>query len=256
MRLGAPGRPAWLVLAAAAVAAASSWSPAAASTPSCAVAGQTIAGVAHSHVLATDRATIVYRVRGHSADAWWACRAGRAPRAFIGTDDSFQKRNDEYGPSRTLSDLRIAGRWVVAVGASGLADYETCSKYQQSPCTGPTETLLAADATTPRGPGTLTQFQTDTSDANGNGTDIVWKRVLLSPAGAVAWLLRSEAFTQSSSSAATFTIYGCVLADGAGGPDCTPTQVASGATIPSSLGLSGTTLTWTADGQSQSASLS
>ncbi len=82
---------------------------------------------------------------------------------------------------------------------------------------------------------------------------------MLSRAGAVAWLLRRQSSTPSSP-APLLLLYGCVMAKGATGPACAPQQLATAAGAsaidPASLHLAGTTLSWTAGGQSQSATLS
>jgi len=101
--------------------------------------------------------------------------------------------------------------------------------------------------------GTLTIFTTDTTDDSGSGIDISRRRLLLSPAAGVAWLLRSVPFTPSASGTPVFTRYGCVLSTRA---VCAPRQLATGAIDAASLQLAGTTLSWSASGQSQSASLS
>jgi hypothetical protein len=223
----------------------------------CTVKGDTIAGIARSKVIASRGATVVYRVRGHGADTWWACRAGARSRALIGRDDSFQQRNNEYGPTTTLSHLQIAGGWVIAVGETGADQFNGCTKYQQGPCQGPTDTLLAVDAGGGPGPGALTQFTAAFADANGGGS-VTWKRIVLSRAGAVAWLLLRQSSTPNSP-APLLMLYGCVMAKGATGPACTTQQLATGAVSaidPASLHLAATTLSWTAGGQSQSATLS
>ena len=183
----------------------------------CAVKGDTIAGIARSKVIASRGATVVYRVRGHGADTWWACRAGARSRALIGRDDTFQQRNNEYGPTTTLSHLEIAGGWVIAVGETGADQFEGCTKYQQGPCQGPSDTLLAVDAGGAPGPSTLTQFTAATTDATGVGSSLTWKRIVLSRAGAVAWLLLRQWATPSGP-APLLMLYGCVMVEGATGP--------------------------------------
>jgi len=245
-------------LATAALALAVGSAPGEAAGTGCAVKGDTIASIARSKVIASRGATVVYRVRGHGADTWWACRAGTRSRALIGRDDSFQQRNSEYGPTTTLSHLEIAGGWVIAVGETGADQFEGCTKYQQGPCQGPSDTLLAVNAAGGPGPGALTQFTAAYTDASGGGGSVTWKRIVLSRAGAVAWLLVRES-SMPSGPARLLTLYGCVMAKGATGPACTPQQLATGAVgviDPASLHLAGTTLSWTAGGQSQSATLS
>jgi len=261
-RLGGMSRAALagLATATAALALAVGPGPGEAAGVGCAVKGDTIAGIARSKVIASRGATVVYRVRGHGADTWWACRAGARSRALIGRDDTFQQRNNEYGPTTTLSHLEIAGGWVIAVGETGADQFEGCTKYQQGPCQGPSDTLLAVDAGGAPGPSTLTQFTAATTDATGVGSSLTWKRIVLSRAGAVAWLLLRQWATPSGP-APLLMLYGCVMVEGATGPACTPQQLAtrpvgSIAIDPASLHLAGTTLSWTAGGQSQSATLS
>jgi hypothetical protein len=259
-RLGGVSRAALagLATASAALALAGGSGPGEAAGIGCAVKGNTIAGIARSKVIASRGATVVYRVRGHAADTWWACRAGARSRALIGRDDSFQLRNNEYGPTTTLSHLQIAGGWVIAVGETGADQFAGCTKYQQGPCQGPSDTLLAVDAGGGPGPGALTQFTAANTDANGLGSSLTWKRIVLSRAGAVAWLLLRQ-WSTPSSPAPLLMLYGCVIATGATGPACAPQQLATGAVgsaAITSLHLEGTTLTWTEFGQSQSATLS
>lgn len=241
-------------LATAALALAVGSGPGEAAGVGCAVKGDAIAGIARSKVIASRGATVVYRVRGHGTDTWWACRAGARSRVLIGRDDSFQQRNNEYGATTTLSHLEIAGAWVIAVWETGADQFDGCTKYQQGPCQGPSDTLLAVDARGGPGPAALTQFTAANTEANGSGSSLTWKRILLSRAGAVAWLLLRQGFGPAS----LLTLYGCVMAKGATGPACTPQQFAAGGSAidPASLHLAGTTLSWTAGGQSQSATLS
>jgi hypothetical protein len=247
-----------LATAAAALALAVGSGPGEAAGIGCTVKDDAIAGIARSKVVASRGATVVYRVRGHAADTWWACRAGARSRALIGRDDSFQLRNNEYGPTTTLSHLQIAGGWVIAVGETGADQFAGCTKYQQGPCQGPSDTLLAVDAGGGPGPGALTQFAAANTDANGLGSSLTWKRIVLSRAGAVAWVLLRQ-WSTPSSPAPLLMLYGCVMAKGATGPACAPQQLATGAVgaiDPASLHLAATTLSWTAEGQSQSATLS
>ncbi len=250
-------RPALAGLATAALALAVGSGPGEAAGIGCVVKGDTIASIPRSKVIESRGTTIVYRVRGHGADTWWACRAGARSRALIGRDDSFQQRNNEYGPTTTLGHIEIAGGWVIALGETGADQFEGCTKYQQGPCQGPNDTLLAVDAGGGPGPGALTQFTADSTDLSGGGSSVTWKRIVLSRAGAVAWLLLGQSYTPSSP-APLLTLYGCAMAKGATGPACTPQQLATGAVgaiDPASLHLAGTTLSWTAGGQSQSATL-
>jgi len=230
----------------------------AAATAHCTIRDDAISGVARSRVLARQGATVVYRVRGRSEDVWFGCRRGSATRTVIGPDDSFQMGGAEYGASTTLGFLRLAGRWVVAVHETGAPAFASCGKYNpMGPCPGVGEGLRAVDVGASRpGPTTVTHFTTNGYDGTGAGVELSFRRILLSPAGALVWLLRNAPFGPGPSVAPTLTIYGCALADGADGPTCTPAQLGTGDIDPTSLALAGTTLTWTAGGQPQSASLS
>jgi hypothetical protein len=211
----------------------------------CQVAGSAIAGVAHSHVLAVRDQTVVYRVRGNAEDVWWACRRGSAPRAQIGSTDSYQQGGSEYGPSHTLGRLTIAGRWVLAVATTGLTGYASCTKYAGYPCPGPNKTLVVVDVRGSRpGPTRITRLSTGTTSAQGYGPESSLSRVLLSSAGGLAWLVTTDAGTPSAPPP-SLALFGCALADSASGPDCTPAQIDSSSSIdPTSLKLRGTTLTW------------
>lgn len=231
---------------------------AAAASPHCTVRDGAIAGIAHSRLIAVRGATVVYRVRSHQRDDWFACRRGSAARAAIGSQNSFQERSAEYGPSQTLAGLRIAGDWVIVVERTGVDQTLACSKYDAGFCWNPDTAILAADASSAAAqPGLVTRLLSAPNDAQGDGVNYDLSRVLLSTAGAVAWLEEAEPYGPAPPTLPwTYAIYGCVLADGADGSSCTPSQLAAGATKPTSLQLDGTTLTWTAGGQSQSAPLS
>jgi hypothetical protein len=224
---------------------------------SCRVRAAAIAGVASSHVLAVRDQTVVYRVRGANSDVWWACRSGSATRTRIGSTNRHQQGGSEYGPTQTLGGLQLAGGWMLAIKTTGLADYESCSKYAGYPCPEPTKTLVVADvrATQP-GPTAITRFSTGTTTAEGLGPYTNLTRVLLSSAGGLAWLETSHAGTPSAP-APVQNLYGCAVTDTASGPACTPTQLDSSPAIsPASLQLHATTLTWSLDDQTKTASLS
>jgi len=246
-----------IALAAAATLAVAAAAPAR-SAGGCEVSGGALAGVAHSHLVAVRGATLVYSVRSRQRDDWFACRRGSPVRAPIGSQNSFQKRNAEYGPSQTLSDLELAGDWVVVVEQTGVDETVACGKYQPSFCWNPDAAILAADASAASArPGVVARLVSSPTDAEADGVNYELGRVLLSAAGGIAWLEQAEPYGQAPPTVPwTYAIYGCVLADGSGGPTCAPVRLAASPTRPASLALSGTTLTWTADGQSQSASLS
>jgi hypothetical protein len=211
----------------------------------CRVEGTAIAAVAHSHVLAARGQTVVYRVRGTADDVWWACRRGSAPRAQIGSTDSYQQGGSEYGPTHTLGRLTIAGAWVLAVSTTGLTGYASCTKYAGYPCPGPNKTLVVVDVHGSHpGPTRITRFSTGTTSDQGYGPYTNLSRVLLSSAGGLAWLVTTDAGTPSEPPP-SLTLSGCALTDAASGPVCTPAQIDSSPAIdPTSLQLHGTTLTW------------
>jgi hypothetical protein len=146
---------------------------------------------------------------------------------------------------------------VLAVKTTGLADYESCTKYAGYPCPGPTKTLVVVDVggSWP-GPSSVTQFSTGTATGQLSGLSTNLARVLLSSAGGLAWLTKSGAGTPSEP-APVLKLYGCVLADAASGPTCAAAQLDMSAVIdPASLRLQGTTLTWNVGDQTQSETLS
>jgi hypothetical protein len=244
---------------AAALAAASVTAATAAGTESvmtCQVEGTSVAGIAHSHVLATRGQTLVYRVRGNADDVWWVCRRGSARRAQIGSTDSYQQGGSEYGPTHTLGRLTIAGGWVLAVSTTGLTGYASCTKYAGYPCPGPNKTILVVDIHGSHpGPTRITRFSTGTISAQGYGAQTDLSRVLLSSAGGLAWLVTSDAGTPSEPPP-SLTLSGCALTDAAGGPGCTPAQIDSSPAIdPTSVQLRGTTLTWLDGTQTNSTTL-
>jgi hypothetical protein len=223
----------------------------------CQVRGVAIAGVAHSRVLAARHGTVVYRVRGAHDDVWWACRRGSATRARIGGTDSYQGNGSEYGPTHTLGRLTLAGGWVLAVKTTGLADYESCTKYAAYPCPGPSKSLVVVDVRGSRpGPATITHFSTGTATGQNfePGTNLT--RVLLSSAGGLAWLESSDTGAPAKPPP-VLKLYGCALTDAASAPTCTAAQLdASPAISASSLELRGTTVTWSLGDQTKSATLS
>jgi hypothetical protein len=221
----------------------------------CVVKGHAISGVGHSRVVARRGAVVVYRIRGHRADGYWACRQGGTRRVRIGRDDGHQSNNAEYGPSATIGDIQIAGSFVTAIQETGADMFDGCTKYGFFPCPSPVDTLVAVRvATGARGP--MTVVDTDPTDAMGYGPSITWARTLLSGAGGVAWLLSSMENTPTGPAPTVLTLYGCVATAAGATLGCTPRQLAQGAIDPASLAISGTTLTWITAGAPQSASLS
>ena len=222
----------------------------------CAVRGHVVPGVRHSRVTQTRGSLVVYRTRSAHSDTFWACRRGRTRRVLVGHDDSFQTRGDEYGATTTLSGFQLAGDWLLVVGETGADQTLQCSKYAQFPCPSPVDTLIAVNVAVGRH-GQLASLMTGSTDASHNSTQTEWKRTLLSTAGGVAWLQTSTTYTAGSSqgTAGPSSLYGCVAQRRGGGIGCAPRLVSQGNIDPSSLGLTGTTLSWTVGGQMQSTSL-
>ena len=240
-----------VVLAAVAIGALAE-APHAGASASCVVQGNAIAGVARSHVLARLGSLVAYRVRGASADTWWACRTGfpGAP-VRLGIDESHQDGASEYGPGVTLSRLRLSiGGFVFFYRESNLESYAECTKYYDYPCSGPTGTLFAVSLLERR-IGVVDRFTTDRLDASGADSSTMLTRVVVGVDGLVAWLLHRRGATNAAPAPAVDTLYGCTVTVLAGVPGCVPEVLASGTIPAASLQLHVVTLTFTDNGASQ-----
>jgi hypothetical protein len=233
------------------------WSTPAEAAVRCVVRGHAIPGVAHSRVLSVSAEVVVYRTRGPSADGFWACSRRRNRFVLVGRDDSYQSAEEEYGPTTTLSQLHVAGNWLIVTHETGAAEFAGCTKYAISSCTGPLDTLVVVDVA--RGlRGQLATIITDQTDASGKGSQVMWSRTLLSPMGAVAWLQKGEAETQAASpplAASASSLYGCRVTIMKGTVGCTKRLLAQGDIDTATVRLTATTLSWTASGQLHSALL-
>jgi len=241
-----------------ALVAAASTAPAQAATPSCAVHGRTIAHLSHSQVVSTSGALVVYRVRGSQWDTLWACERGSRARSLVGRDDSFQS-DGEYSPSLIVSNIHLAGPWVLATIETGADSYDACTKYAEPeapPCIGPEESLELVNAATPARLD-ISRIVLNSTTASGSSVATQWLRTALSPIGAVAWLTSVSTTPAgfASSSAAINTLWGCRVGGSAKSTSCPATTLASGAVAPDSLAFSGATLSWTLGGQPHSAAL-
>jgi hypothetical protein len=226
---------------------------------SCAVRGDAMVGVAHSHVVAMSASIVVYRSRGAMFANYWACRRGTARRVFIGRSDAFDPVNYEYGRQSALRHVLIAGDWVTVIHETGFDIYNACTKYNSFPCPGPIDNLVAVDVSSGQR-GRLASFDTDHSAASGAQTIIRWRGIVLSSVGAVAWLTSTVELAYVAGAAPTpevFALYGCsAMASRHGAVRCAPHLIATGGAIDAnSLRLRGTALTWTVGGQPESASL-
>ena len=149
--------------------------------------GDAIAGVPRSHVLATLGPLVAYRVRGASADTWWACRTNfPATPVKLGIDETHQDGASEYGPAVTLSRLHLGiGGFFVYYHESNLETYAECTKYYAYPCAGPTGSLLVADLFG-RHVGVVDSFTTDVLDSSGADSSTTPTRVVVGAVGLVA----------------------------------------------------------------------
>ena len=234
-----------LALAAVAIGALAAASHAPASA-SCTVRGDTIAGVSRSHVLATQGPLVVYRVRGTSADTWWACRTGfPGPPTKLGIDESYQDGASEYGPAVTLSRPHLSiGGFVFFYRVANLESFAQCTKYYAYPCSGPTGSLLVLSLSGRR-IGVVDRFTTDVLDSSGADSTTMLTRVVVGADGLIAWLLHRQAASATGPAPAVDTLYGCTVTVRAG---CAPQALATGKIAPASLQLHVVTLTFTENG--------
>ena len=237
-----------LALAAVAISALIGAPHAGASAP-CTVRGDTIAGVSRSHVLATQGPLVVYRVRGASADTWWACRTGfPGPPTKLGIDESHQDGASEYGPAVTLSRPHLSiGGFVFFYRVTNLQSFAQCTKYYSYPCPGPTGSLLVLSLPGRR-VGVVDRFTADILDSSGADSSTMLTRVVVGADGLVAWLLHRQAATATGPAPPVDTLYGCTVTVRAG---CAPQVLATGTIAPASLQLHVVTLTFTENGASQ-----
>jgi len=240
-----------LALATAAIAALVGASHAGASA-SCVVRGHAIAGVPRSHVLAAVGPLVAYRVRGASADTWWACRAGfPGLPTKLGIDETYQDGASEYGPAVTLGRLRLSiGGYVFFYRDSNLESFAECTKYYAYPCSGPTGSLLVLDLFSRR-IRVLDRFATDVLDSSDADSSTTLTRVVVGADGVIAWLLHHQAATATGPAPPVDTLYGCTVTARAGIPGCAPEVIATGTIVPASPQLHVTTLTFTVNGTSQ-----
>jgi hypothetical protein len=215
----------------------------------CTVRAHSIPGITGSRVLSTHGEVIIYRTRGRVFDTLWACTRGQGRGAAIGRDESYQAREDEYGPEMTLGPVRVAGNWVMATQEQGSAQEAACLKYM-GPCPGHSDTLVIGDATTGL---TARPAHIVTAQLDGEGNvqqTLSFTRALLSPAGAAAWLEESRSGTATST-----RLFACLASTVGRRMTCAARELAEGQIDSRSLQLAQTTVSWTQAGQPHSASI-
>jgi hypothetical protein len=188
-------------------------------------------GLAGSRVIAERAATVVYRVRRHAYDTYWACRRGRVRRVLMGRDDSYAMRYELYGPTEAFGEIRIAGDWVTAIHEED--NSPECGKYGETECEGRSTTLVMVNVALALRAEEHVYFATAET-----------ARWLLSPAGAVAWLEESES-----------ELHGCAAAVVEGRLRCPELTLWSGHVDPTSMHLVGSTLAWSAADGNHSATV-
>ncbi len=220
---------------------------AAQAAPRCAPHGHGVRGVPTSKVLELTASAIVYRtgpISGELAPETtdvWAC--GRRSERFvrIGSEET----DDEYGTEGALSDFQLAGSWLLVRQDTGVTAAAECQKYMVEDaegCPPISESLLLADLA--RG---LVGGVTNVNPLPGGKVAPVTVS-LLSPAGALAWLQTPEMEAVSS-------LYGCAVTLSRHALQCRRRLLAQGAITSASLHLAGTTLSWSAGGQTASSVL-
>jgi hypothetical protein len=189
--------------------------------------------------LASTQVVVFHRYSGTSpsgerATTYLACLRPRGAGVALGyswPDDGY------YGSDATLARFRASGTYVAAEGSSGEASSTVCSKYQQSSCPTPHYWISVVDARSRR--------HADISvPGYGNASAVV-----LSPAGAVAWL--------ESTGTSGYTLKATTLRPrGRSGFATAPQQIDAGQIARRSVRFAGLTLSWVRDGVAHSQTLS
>lgn len=189
----------------------------------CGVHDHAISGLTRSRVIITHGPVIVYRVRNHAFDTYWACRRGSRGRVLMGRDDSYAQRYELYGPTKAFGEIRVAGDWVTAIHEQD--NDPECGKYGESGCEGRSTTLVIVNVALGLVAHENVYFPVSETAA--------W---FVSPQGGVAWL---EESLQDE-------LRGCAAQLLGGKLVCPERTLGTGRIVASSIRLSGTTLTWTA----------
>jgi hypothetical protein len=188
----------------------------------CGVHGKTIPGIARSQVVSARGDVVVYRVRRPAFDTYWACSRSHRRRVLMGRDDSYAMRYELYGPTKAFGEIRTAGDWVTAIHEED--NSPECGKYGESECAGRSTTLVVVDVALGLSVQEKIYFPVPET-----------ARWLLTPQGGVAWLEDAPA-----------ELHGCAATVLNGRLACPELTLSTGQIEPSSIHLSGTTLTWTA----------
>jgi hypothetical protein len=234
------------------------WSSPAQASSSCAVRGRVLAGVADSRVIAVKGEVVVYRVRREPEhlrlDTVWVCdrKHHRAVRIGLNEWVPIENLGEGHIPNQTLEHVQIAGPWVLATQTKD-EDKGACYKYEMSNCSGPSNTLVVANAALGLA-GSLASIRDYVEKPSRLGyvksPTTEWTRTLLSPLGAVAWLEES-----GSGSAKVTSLYACLAKPVHGELGCTVRAQGEGAIEPDSVKLARATLTWTVGGTARRAVL-
>ena len=188
----------------------------------CGVRHHAIVGIAGSRVLDTKGDVLVYRVRHPEFDTYWACSPRDRRRVLMGRDDSYQMRYELYGPTKAFGQIGIAGDWVTAIHEQD--NSPECGKYGEVGCEGRSTTLVIVNL--------VLALRARENIYFPESEPARW---LLSPQGGVAWLSVTED-----------ELDGCAAEVLEGRLSCRELSLWSGHINPSSIHLSGRTLTWTA----------
>lgn len=199
---------------------------------SCAVVGRHLRGVVRSRVIKSHGDVVLYRVLGATSDSISACDRATKRFVLIGHDESRQDAGGEYPPERTVTELHLAGQWVIALTATGEGAASVCSKYGGDPCPSVHVSLVVAN---------VARGVTGTA-SNAAETESELLRPLVSSAGTVAWVQSSVATTSSSR-----TLFGCEARIVRRGVICRPREIVTSDLKVSSLTLSGRKVSWSDD---------
>lgn len=211
--------------------------------PRCVVHGHSIAGVRTSKVVALTGTIVVYRThRKHEFEEdrdMWACDRRSNRFTLVGMEEL--KIGYEEG---SLSELHVAGNWLIVDQGSEEVGAEECGKYDvegNQSCES-SESLLIVNASS--------GLEGRVSEASLRTAAL--PSALLSADGALAWW--EEQKTEAGKEALA-TLYGCAIVTQRHGLQCKPRVIAQGAIPQASVSLSGKTLSWTAAGAPQSSLL-
>jgi hypothetical protein len=211
--------------------------------PRCVVHGHSVAGVRSSKVVAQTGSMVVYRThRKHEFEEdqdMWACDRKSNRFTLVGVEEL--KEGYEEG---TLTELHVAGNWLIVEQGSEETSAQECGKYDyegNQTCTS-SESLLIVNA--------ASGLEGRISEAGHPG--VLLPNALLSADGAVAWW---EEQMKEPGKEAIASLHGCLTATNRHKLVCKPRLVAQGAIPQASVQLVGSTLSWTLAGEQKSSVL-